>query len=335
MKFITIFMISFFIVSLVGGTTLVGYSSYTYDKLLTERVHEHLEDIVKIRTNHVNTFLEGKKDIVIVFASDGFIKDSLNSLKKGANSTQIAVELKEDILVNKLQTDKDLYEIDILDTSGIVVGTTQIEKELGEDKSNDLLFLNGRRGLYIKGAFYDDEFERDAIAISAPITDEDEFLGVILIKMTLDQLKEIVISAGKFSQYEELYILDENSFMITPSDFLKGENKGVLTQKVDTENAENCLDTTSVNDDRKNTRINYFLNYRGEEVVGIYNHIPDTSWCLLVEIEVEGGLEIPQKEFFKSQIIFYIFVITLLTLIGLFAGRYLDKRFLLKEKGGK
>lgn len=334
MKLATTLMLSFFIAGLFASVVLVSYSSYGYNKISEKGIHKHLEDIVKIRTNHIETFLEGEKKRVIDFSFDGFIKNNLMKLKDNP-SEELMQELTDHLTNNKIVVDESIYEIEVLNNEGKVVGTTNPEEEFLTDFSKDLAFLEGKNALYIRNIFYDEEFKRDGITLSAPISNKDEFLGVILIKITLDELKEIVVSAGKFAQYEELYILDKNSFMITPSKFLKGENKGVLTQKVDTKNAENCLDTTSVNDDRENTRINHFLNYRGEEVVGIYNHIPDTSWCLLVEIEVEEGLENPQKEFLKSQIIISIFVITLLTLFGFFAGKYLDRRFLLKEKRRK
>ena len=314
MKLAAIFMLSFLIVSLVGSAVLVGYSSYTYDTISTKNVHKHLEDIAKIRTSHIKTFLEGEEKRVIDFRSDVFIKNSLMELK-ASTSEEVMQELSEHLINNKIVVDESLYEVFVLNSEGKVMGTTNPEEEFEEDFSKDLIFLEGKDSIYIREYFYDEEFKRDGITLSAPISNKEEFLGVIIIKMALDQLKEIVVSAGEFSQHEELYILDKNSFMITPSKFLRGENKGILTQKVDTENAENCLDRTSVNDDRENTQINYFLNYRGEEVVGIYNHIPDTSWCLLIEIEVDGGLKIPQKEFLKSQIIISISVITLLTLL--------------------
>ena len=334
MKLSMKFMLIFLVVSLVASMVLASYSSYTYNKISEGRIHKHLEDIVKIRTNHIETFLEGEKKRVIDFSSDGFIKNNLMKLKDNP-SKELMQTLSEHLINNKIIVDESIYEIDVLNNEGKVVGTTNPDEETGEDFSKDLIFLEGKKAPYVKDIFYDEEFKRDGITLSAPVSNEEEFLGVIIIKITFDELGEIVVSAGKFSQYEELYILDKNSFMITPSKFLKGENKGILTQKVDTENAKNCLDTISVNNEKENTQIDHFLNYRGEEVVGIYNHIPDTSWCLLIEIEVEGGLEIPQKEFLKSQIIISIFVITLLTLFGFFAGKNLDKKFLLKEKRGK
>ena len=186
--------------------------------------------------------------------------------------------------------------------------------------------------MYIRGYFYDEEFKRDGITLSAPIFDDGEFLGVVGIKMNLDQLGDIVVSAGKFSQYEELYVLDSNSFMITPSEFLRGADKGVLVQEVDTVNAESCLKLIS-GDGSEDSRINYFLNYRGEEVVGIYNPLPTTNWCLLIEIETEGGLKIPQHEFIKNQIFALIIIVIVVTLIGFFIGLFLDKRN--KPKGKK
>lgn len=333
MKLSITLMISFFIVSLVGSAVLIGYSSYTYDKILTGSVHKHLEDIVKIRASHITTFLEGEKNRVIDFSSDGFIKNSLMELNDNP-SEEIMGKLTEHLINNKIVVDESIYEVFVLNNEGKVMGTTNPEEEFLTDFSKDSIFLEGKETIYVREYFYDEEFKRDGITLSAPVLNEGEFLGVISIRMTLDELGEIVVSAGKFSQYEELYVVDKNFFMITPSRFLGGENKGILTQKVDTKNSNDCFNHLAQGIDTHPIFVDY-LDYRGEKVIGTHDTLPDADWCLLIEVDKNEVLDKPLKKFIKSQIIISIFVITLLTLIGFFAGRYLDKKYTLNKKRRK
>ena len=330
-KAVTPIIFLFFIISLVVGIIMVSYSSYSFNNISTQKIHGHLEDIIEIRTDHVMTFLDGKKERLTDFSSDLFIKEKLKELK--GPSGEVSKKLSDYLRNNKIVLDESFYKIFVLNNEGKLVGTTN-ENEFGGDFSESSIFTKGKDTVYIREYFYDEEFKRDGITLSAPIFDDGDFLGVIGIKMNLDQLGDIVVSAGKFSQYEELYVLDSSSFMITPSKFLRGADKGVLVQEVDTVNAEGCLKFIS-GDDSEDSRINYFLNYRGEYVVGIYNPLPSTNWCLLVEIEVWGGLKTPQKEFIKNQIFTLIIIVMVMTLIGYFSGRFLEKKYSIKKRGRK
>lgn len=321
------------IVAMIINLAGIFYFYTISNQILKEQSQEHLLTAANSRVDHIKSFLEAKKGRAIDFSSDGFIKNKLIELRQGADILTIANELKEDFIVNKFRTDDDIFEIDVLDANGIVIGTTQIEEELGEDFSQKDLFVEGKKEAYIKDVFYDDEFDRNAIAFSAPITDKGVFLGVVIIKMGLETLGEITIDRTGLGNTGEIYILNKENLLITPSRFLGG-NAGILTQKVDTENSQECREDLEEygreasileEHEEEEATINY-IDYRGEEVLGVHAYVLETKWCLLAEISESEVLGSVRNHLLITSLFILIITSLFLFLLSYFSGRFLDKR---------
>jgi len=281
--------------------------------------------------------LDGKKKIVVEFSSDSFIIDSLNLLKDGGDFVQIGEDLSWHLVLNKLTTDRDIYEIIVLDTNGIIVGASNLKKkEVGEDKSNsELKFVEGKVKPFISDIFYDKEFNKNAFTVSAPIRPRGEFLGVIVTKMELSTLFDITTDRTGLGETGEIYITNKEGYLLTPSRFLEGENKGVLTQRVDTENSKKCLEGLEIYgafDERglkRHSEVSegtIFEDYRGEDVLGVHTHIVGQTWCLLAEIDESEALGIAQKKLLIVSL-FILFAMSLLyALLIHFAGKFFDTK---------
>ena len=333
MKLTIFFTIIIFFTALIGTLVVAGDSIYSVDDILKERIQEHLQDIAKLGKNQVELFLKNEKNRVIDFSSDGFIKDRLIELRNNP-SEEIMQELSKYLIDNKIVLDAYFYEVFVLDINGKVVGTTNPEEEFGVDFSKDSLFLEGKKAPYIKDIFYDEEFKRNGIALSAPISNEDEFVGVTVIRTSFGQLIEIITNDERFFAGGQIYLIDQNSLMLTPSRFLRGENKGVLTQVVDTESSKDCLEDieefynpeSREVEEHQEEGISNYKDYRGEEVVGVHDYLSQTKWCLLVEADYIEHFKIPMKNFILKQILISLIIVVALTLAGYFLGRHLDRR---------
>ncbi len=338
MKQSTIFVISFFIVSLIASMALGSYYIYLERESLIHQAHEHLEDVAHLKMELVEGFLEAKKARAVDFASDGFIKNSLLKLKQEGDYEEVSEELEHHLTVNKMPVEEAIYEIYVLDADGNEVAETvheefEEEHEEAEGKGsfyNDSLYLEGKNRAYAKGVFYDYEFGGIGVAFSAPILLDGKFLGVVIIKLTTRQLAEITIERTGFEETEEVYIINREGYMVTPSRFLKGESKGVLVQIVDTENSRNCFEGIELYDphlgklkEHEEKTLASFKDYRGENVLGIHKHFLEIESCILVEIDEKEVLD-SIKDFIKKQIIVSLIVIFILTVIGYFVGRYFD-----------
>lgn len=274
----------------VGGVTVM-YANIKVEDAFWDHMARHLYSIGEARAEQVNLFLGGKQNRAVDFSSDGFIKDSLYKIKNGENTKEAAEKLRAHLIVNKLPVDKSFYKVLALGASGAVVASTDKES-VGLDMSGDPVFMEGRSRPYVKNLSYDSVAGVKSLVLSAPVLRNNEFVGVIAIKMLPDILMDIMTKKSDVGERFETYIINKDGYLVTPSAFLDGENRGILTQLVDSENSKNCLKKIERNKANNNgeffgedNELVNFVDFRGEDVIGTYYIIPSMNWCLLAEAE--------------------------------------------------
>lgn len=279
-----------FFLSLLIGT--VGASIF-YSKLnvsLTDHMVRELQMISDARAEQIRLFLEGKENRVVDFSSDGFIKNSLYDIKYNRDKKETMNRLSDHLIVNKLPVDEHFYKVFALGINGVVVASTD-DVSIGQDMAGDTIFLTGKSRPYVESLSYDNVSNVKSLVLSAPVILENEFVGVIVVKMLPDALMDIMAKENSLSEELDAYIINRNGYLITPSIFLGKDNKGILTQSVDTENSIKCLkdvedlvDTGEFHKSEKETPMS-FVGYRGADVIGTHQVIPKINWCLLSEVE--------------------------------------------------
>lgn len=291
---------------LIGGVVI--YICYLkIDATFTDYFVKTLQTIGEERSRQVKLFLEGKQNRVVDFSSDGFIKNSLYDIKRGNNVKETVEKLNHHLVTNKMPIDKYFYGVFALGVNGVVVASTD-EALIGLDLAADPLYLEGRNRAYVKNLSYDVIANVKSFVLSAPVIRENEFVGVIAIKMLPDTLMDTVFRENNFSERLVTYVIDKDGYLVTPSKFLEGENKGILTQIVDTENTKKCLkdvrDTVSTGKGHELGKEDpvFFVDYRGIDVIGTHHIIPEMNWCLLAEIDYSVAWE-GKKDGFKTVII--------------------------------
>lgn len=282
---------AWFLVSL--GIVICGAALYySYSKLnaiFTDYSINFLYSIGESRAEQVKLFLEGKQNRVVDFSSDGFIKNSLYDIKHSRNKEETMEKLSYHLTVNKLPVDKHFYKVMTLGINGAVVASTD-DASVGVDFAGDPVFLEGRTRPYVKSLSYDDVSNVKSFVLAAPVLRENEFVGVVVIKMLPDVLMDIMTRENNLGERVETYIINENGYLVTPSRFLEGKNKGILTQIIDTENSKKCLkdldeymEKGAVHQFENDPTM--FVDYKGEYAIGSHHIIPEVNWCLLAEAD--------------------------------------------------
>lgn len=149
--------------------------------------------------------------------------------------------------------------------------------------------------------------------------------------MIPDALSDITTERVGLGETGEVYVVNRESLLVTPSRFLQGEDKGILVQIVNTENSVKCLlDIKKHIFEGKPHRYEddpiIFVDYRGEDVIGTHHIIPEMKWCLLAEIdkvETWGG---KRTELIMGYLIILFIATFLAAAVGFFMGMRLDRR---------
>ncbi len=325
--------------SLLASIILATSSISGYRKILTAQVESDLETIVHLRTKHIGQYAESKMERAIDFSSDAFIRENLVKLKKGVNFSGLEKDLEDYITDIKLPIDKDVYEIYVLNSNGDIVSESGhkegFEREGYSDFYEDPLYLKGKGVPYFTTILYDEEFGVKGFAVSAPILDDDKLIGVIILKVGLDTLFEITLEGQGLGETGEVYLVNEEGFLVTPSRFLRGEEKGVLVQTVESEHAKECFDESIVGHLERGESVISFSDYRGEKAIGTHREVLDINWCLLAKIDESEVIDKPLKNYILNQVIVSGLVIVVITLSGFAVGSYLDRGYRFKKRKKK
>jgi len=322
MKIANKISLSFFITALVltGVCSPVFY--ITARNSLKDRIYAHLETTAQSRAHHIETFLVGHKKKVEIMADSALVETALETIVgRESDSTKLieetSLELKEFI-----KTEVDFYEIFVLNPDGRIVTSTE-ESNIGLDRSTDAYFLGAKEGVYIKDAYYSTTTNRRSIAISALILDDEtrECLGVLVARLDLTGLDEIACDRTGLGKTGEIYIVNEHSYMITPSRF---KEDTFLKLKVDTENTRAYLEGVKKFGGKPHRYVPFtYTDYRGVKVLGMHDHIPQMTWGLLAKIDAKEVLA-PLAKIKFLFVIITIFVPIAAWLIGIFFSRVIS-----------
>ena len=209
------------------------------NNVLNDQIFSHLETAAQSRAHHVGRFLEESKKFVEILAKDHHYSDLLLGIAEpSATYGEYNIEHYVDVLNHQIHG--ELYEIFIVDNGGEIIASTD-GSSIDLNKSNDDYFIQGLKGVYIGDAYFFEPAGKNSIAISAPIKHPETgtVLGVIVVRIETTVLDEIVLDKTGLGETGEIYLVNEDGYMITPSRF---EQDTFLKKKVDTENVEECFE---------------------------------------------------------------------------------------------
>jgi len=325
-KIILSFLVTAVILTGIGAPTFY----ITAKKSLEGRIYSHLETTAQSRAHHIETFLEEHKRIVQILGSDLLLKSTLKAIadhgQNSTNNTQNKVQENSDMLRTELKEivkkESHFHEIKIMTPDGkifISTDTNNIEK----DKSAHDCFIYGRNGLYIEDAHFCGDTKEEVIAVATPILQDNtaEILGVLVASVFIESLNEITTDTTGLGRTGEIYLVNKESFMITPSRF---KENTFLKQKVDTLNVRNCRIHKDKNHVSRNQALNLFRSYRGEMVLGTHAYIPEMQWFLCSEMDQKEAFA-PLAKIKLVLVIIMIFMPITAWLIGIFISRVISR----------
>jgi len=108
----------------------------------------------------------------------------------------------------------------VLDTNGTVIASSHAD--VGLDRSTSDFFLKGKNGFCI-GDLRTATTGNTVLSVSAPIPVNGEFSGVFVINIDAEQgLFAITTERTGLGETGEIYIVNGDGYMMTPSRFVEG-----------------------------------------------------------------------------------------------------------------
>lgn len=299
---------------------IVGFYvfSLSANSILKEEVYNNLESTAHARGVYISHYLEKEKDTIEASAKNWFFEEELiNGIQEG----ELPILQKE--LEKLFDVSPNYIELFLLDKDGKVIASTNSEF-IGLNKADEKYFTVAKeKGEgYIADVYEVKTEEEEGYLISSSVIERDGkgFLGVLVVKISLDTLNKITTDEVGLGETGEVYLINKDYYMITPSRFLKNT---FLNQKIDTENARNCFEYSE--GAAYPLRIGKYLNYRGIAVLGTNVYIPEKDWCLIVGIHEKEALGMQRDRLMKNALIIILILALILVVIGFVIKTKLDK----------
>jgi methyl-accepting chemotaxis protein len=307
-KLVTVMLL----VSLVIALSMLVVADAASKANMEGQVKNTLESIIGSRASHVKEFLSRYIEGLNLVSSRTQLRLSLDSYNKYGKMED--KEKMRTILNDAKNSISDFKDILILNLDGEVVVSTDKDLE-NENYLDEDFFAEGKEDNNVFFIF--DENNEPSFRLSGPLLLDEEVIGVVVIISKAGALFEMFSDYTGMGETGELYLIDKNMRMITPSRL-----EGYAPKKiVDTENARDCFlhANWSVEKTEKYHETRVYKDYRNINVLGTYAYIPEMGWCLLAEIDEEEAFASHlnlQRNLILIAVIFAIFSLVISVLVS-------------------
>lgn len=265
--------------TLIGRT--VGMS------IVEDQASDHLLTTAQSRAQHIETTLEHYTNKIELFAEQVHlyrtVLGGVFAPGKGNNDTVSTV------LAGMTVTDPEIDTVLIVDETGEIEVTSDDDRfPLGMNVGATGIFTKGQQGTYIGASDLPGIGESFVLCTAAPFptawdpaAPEHKPSGVVIFEGGQDRLFRITTDSTGLGKTGEVYIVDAQGRMVTPSRF---SQDAVLKQHVDLPPAIRAsLSSDSANEGKDAWEVISSVNYEGSKVMGVYHQLPAAEWTLAVE----------------------------------------------------
>lgn len=234
-KFLLIMLSLLIMVSI----TFILISRSISTNIIKQQITNNLVNTTQSRVKHIETLLDLEKEAVKQLSESVVIEELLSS-KKEEEDYLLKFDKAMRRLKDTAQMGEYTYDVFVLDPKGTIIASSD-EEDIGKDKSNDPYFLGGKEQVFIKDAYISSHNQRKTLAFSAPILhkEENRFLGVVVLRKSLEVLSQITTDRTGLGETGEVYLVNKDGYMITPSRFI---DEVFLKQKIDPKHTEEAGD---------------------------------------------------------------------------------------------
>ena len=297
-SFVSRLVAGFLVLSLlaVAATSLVAFS--VARKILYGSVYDRLTVAATLKENELDRWIEDQKQEVVYLAKSPAIRDNAAILigrdENHPYYQQAHIALTENCNAF-IKRNPYFREIEIISAEGVVLHSTQIEHEKSFH-NHDTFFLEGLKNTYIQNVYPSSSNYEPTLTVATPMTNEFGIKnGVLAVHFNLEWMNRLIIENIGLGETGVTYLIDQYGDFVTQvygdADDYPG---GVHTEGIDAAiSGKNGF--------------GQYLNFRGEQVLGVYRWLEERQLALLCEISTEEALA-PARSVGMTIILFGSFI---------------------------
>ncbi|MBW2737701.1 MAG: response regulator [Deltaproteobacteria bacterium] len=311
MKIRTKILLITLLLIMVAGLAIIVVNQIITRNMTEDNIYNHLMTTAESRASHIRTILTMYSESAKMMAAGNPFRDVVDKSKnRDQTLTQADRRIKSII-----ESHYEISRIRILDKYGMVIASSHAD--VGLNKSGNDIFLKGRKGPWI-GDPHISQFTKNIVtSTAAPIFVDNKLSGILVINHDMKkELFKITTNKNGLGETGEIYLVNKDGYMITPSRFA---DDTFLKQKIDIENTRDISTRIRIfgKQEPKERRVLY-RNYSGANVIGICVRIPEMNWTLVAEMtEKEAFVPVVRLTQNMLSILGFLFVIGSLASIAI------------------
>jgi len=264
----------FFIFILISSIFTFFITSTISKNIIGEQIYSDLNTNVESRTLHIKTIIEKYKQNTETLAVGNPFEDVVDESK----DYTLRMEQINRRINNTIQQNNEILVVIVLDKNGTVVASNM--PVIGRDDSNSIMFLEGKEHTFINDITIYRACEEPVIGVSSPIHVDGEFAGVCLIYyMAVSELYDIITDTTGLKQTGEIYLVNKDGFMISPSRFITDT---ILKQQINVHHEDGHS--------FESNELFITKNYLDEKVFRVHTHILEMDWYVIADMSEEEAL---------------------------------------------
>ncbi|MFA4835205.1 MAG: ATP-binding protein [Dehalococcoidia bacterium] len=318
-----ILILFFVLVILSGGVaTLIGRAVAT--NIVKDEISERLTTNAQARSQHIDSMLESQKRQAEMIASVGGIYKGAIDSGLAKSSFSFVEKMAGNFLMGLAAPIPDTREILWVGSDGKVISASP-SYLIGVDVSGSELFQQGMKGAYIGEGYMEVPLAGFPLGLSlgatAPVFTKEKLDSVVILMGGEKTLFGITTDTTGLGDTGEIYLVNKEGYMITPSRF---DGNAVLNQKID------------LNDLMKHEGKGAVLtrNYLGEKVLCISQPLPDTGWTMVAQMSAHEALS-PISDMTRKMIWGLLIVLAIGASLAIILSKNISKPMLNLRKGAE
>lgn len=297
-----------------------------HNDTVKEQTINHLISNAQSRAHNIEILLKNYTDIAQVL--------SVSSTFEIVVDPRIdRTKILEDVhnrMKRTLELNPYIIKINVLDNNGVVVASSNHEENT--NLSNEPEFLKSMENIFIGQIHKSRNTGNLVLSISSPIFVRNSFSGVLVISFEVEEhLFNIMTNRVGLGETEEIYLVNKDGFLITPSKF---KDDTILEKKINTEQVNLCImEHVESNLMPKMDEVpTEYISYTGRKVLGTHRYISETQWGVIAEFDIkEANKPIRDNIFLMLSIFLVLIIIT--TIVGYLITRNTILQIIKFQKG--
>ena len=306
--------LSFLLTAIVLVIAAVTVTHIIIKDTLIHSIYSHLFTAAKSRSHHIETFLNDQRQ-TIKLLSRGIIFEEVLSTERYSEAYHRKIDRVRDRLDKAVMTYPWFTDMELTDRMGRIVYSTRegginiLGPSLSETPDS----------VRLSDIYLPFDGSEPQMTITAPVMNDKVPLGMITVRMNLQELYRILGDTTGLGKTGDIYLVNSDSLLISPTRF---SSEGILKQKIDTVNTQNAMKWRNDPQSEKD-EITVFPDYRGVMVLGTYRYISQMDWILLAEIDVQEAF-LPLERMKVVRILTLIIIPLLAWMLGIFVSRWIS-----------